>query len=378
MSAICFRYARRDEYDRIADFLNRYWAKDHIYARSRPLFDWTFSRPDHWDGDTYSFAIAELNEDLIGILGAIPYTFQSGKRRMRAAWIVNYSVRPDHRKGTTAFQLLSMFHNERFPVVIASGLNPATTLIYRVLRGQVLPNMPRHFVCFPNAVERFMNLLTLAHPDLASDDCRRLAAAVACREPLRQKRSQGQSIPHNWDSVEWAHFSDGMTGAVRDANYLDWRYRRHPCFEYRFVTWQDDDGCGLAVWRLEVIQRLEQGRRIDVDRIGRVLEFLPVSSRNSTNLLDALMTDIAEADAIGADFYGYHSETRAILQANGFPACDGIPGSELIPSRFQPLDSNTGPLVNAMFVPADLPICCTTAPCQWYWTKSDSDQDRPN
>ena len=57
--AVLFRYARYDEYPEIARFLNDYWAKDHIYVRSRPLFDWTFSRRGQWEEGTYSFAVAE-------------------------------------------------------------------------------------------------------------------------------------------------------------------------------------------------------------------------------------------------------------------------------------------------------------------------------
>ena len=42
--AVEFRYANLDEYPRISEFLNEYWAKNHIYTRDRTLFDWSFHR----------------------------------------------------------------------------------------------------------------------------------------------------------------------------------------------------------------------------------------------------------------------------------------------------------------------------------------------
>ncbi len=47
--AVEFRFANLGEYPRISDFLNEHWAKNHIYTRNRPLFDWSFHRPGHWD-----------------------------------------------------------------------------------------------------------------------------------------------------------------------------------------------------------------------------------------------------------------------------------------------------------------------------------------
>jgi hypothetical protein len=31
-----------------------------------------------------------------------------------------------------------------------------------------------------------------------------------------------------------------------------------------------------------------------------------------------------------------------------------------------------------MFMQTEVPACADAGDCPWYWTKSDSDQDRPN
>ena len=37
-----------------------------------------------------------------------------------------------------------------------------------------------------------------------------------------------------------------------------------------------------------------------------------------------------------------------------------------------------GGILSAVFVPEGSPAVTASADCLWYWTRSDSDQDRPN
>src|SRR3954470_23798130 len=107
--ALEFRTARLNEYPQISSFLHEFWAPNHIYCRNADLFDWTFRRTDRWDSDSYSFMVAEDNGELAGILGGIPFLFNQFGRTSNGMWIVNYVIRPDHRKGSAALQLLSQF-----------------------------------------------------------------------------------------------------------------------------------------------------------------------------------------------------------------------------------------------------------------------------
>jgi Acetyltransferase (GNAT) domain len=372
-----FRYATEADYPSIASFLDEYWAKNHIYVRSPKLFNWTFHRPGYWETGGYSFALAEDNNEAIGILGGILYTFNVFGKTNRAAWIANYAVRPDHRKGTAAFKLLSMFRNAQFPVVIASGLNPDTVVIYKVLRGQVLPEMPRHVMVLPEAVDRMAKLVQLTKPEW---DAARAHDAVAPFAPQTSETSTeegGSDLPASWDVVDWPAIAAVTVGASRDSDYLEWRYRKHPLFEYRFITLADGERTGLLVWRLETIRQEVDGVRTDLDRIGRVVEFLPTGPENAERLMGILRNQLRKSDAMGADFFGYHGETRRMLTANGMVDTSSTVDGPAIPSRFQPLAPHS-PTLNAMFAEPGLPVCDTSADCRWYWTKSDSDQDRPN
>ena len=108
-----------------------------------------------------------------------------------------------------------------------------------------------------------------------------------------------------------------------------------------------------------------------------------IAGDNGTNffteaLFGAFVRALRDGGALGADFYGYHGQTRCWLQQLGFRESAHHPDGRSIPSRFQPLDGKGGGILSAMFLQSELPACADAADCPWYWTKSDSDQDRPN
>jgi hypothetical protein len=376
--ALAFRYADATEYPRISKFLNQYWAHDHVYTRDRSLFDWTFGPRPQWPHQGYSFALAEDDrQELAGILGGIPFWFNCFGKRTNGIWIANYVVRPDERRGSAALQLLSMFRRPCFQPVIAFGINPATATIYRVLHGEVLPLIPRWLAFLPEGLARAVNLLQLVYPEWEEGRARQLAEAFClARLPVNSAAAE-HGIPETWDALEWPAIAERTVGAARDAAYLRWRYCEHPRFPYRLLAVRDAGRWGLLAWRLETIRRATPQGREDVDRIGRLLEFLPASRTNAMELLAEFFRELSAAGALGADYYGYHGETNCLLAAAGFGNVEKHPDGGLIPCRFQPLDGKGGEIMSAMFR-HEAPPCTIDPKCPWYWTKSDSDQDRPN
>jgi hypothetical protein len=373
-----FRFANKNEYPEIARFVNDHWAQQHIYVRSEQLFRWTFGREQQWRGDGFSVAVALSDGELAGVLGGIPFTFNHFGNSCHGVWLANYVIRESARKGPAAFKLLSMLRGAPFAATLAFGINPATANIYRVLRGQVFPHIPRHVAIFPEAASRIGDLLRIAHPDWTNGEVGCVVERHLLTATFNQTPVAGDSIPADWDKVDWAEIAPTVIGAARDFDYLKWRYLTHPLFQYRFVTIREGPRTGLAVWRLETIhQATPDGARQPVDRIARVLEFLPVSDENAGALLGCLFKAIRQEGAMGADYYGYHGKTRALLSTLGFrEAEESIAGQ--IPARFQPLDGKGGNILSAGFLPAGIPPCNLDSDCPWYWTKSDSDQDRPN
>lgn len=376
--AVEFRYATLDEYPQVSSFIDQHWSSGHVYTRMRKLFDWTFHREGHWDPATYSVSLAMNGGELVGILGGIPFTFNRFGIASKAVWIVNYVVRADHRKGATALQLLSSFRRAEFAAVVAFGINPATVTIYQVLRGKVLPEIPRHFLIMPGQSARMVRILQTAYPEWTVNRANELVLAFQLEGTRIAPSQVGHSIPASWDDRDWPELASQTMGASRDGDYLAWRYQRHPVFEYRIVTVNDGLRTGLAIWRLETIRRATPGGREDLDSIARLVEFLPTSSENAGPLFAALVKEVESAGAMAIDYYGYHGDTNKSLQDLGFRDVECHVDGKAIPARFQPLDGKGGGILSAIFMQGNETPHANGSECPWLWTKSDSDQDRPN
>lgn len=372
------RYADFGEYHRISRFLHEYWANDHAYVRIPGLFDWTFNRAGLWDGEGYSFALAEEQGEIVGILGAIPFVFNCFGKRSRAAWTANYMVRPEYRRGSVGLRLLRMVWRPPFEAVVSFGITQSVVPLHRLLRWRVMEEIPRHFMVLPDAENDMTCLLRLALPDWTEDRARAVANFFTLPRLSTTSVPAVKTLPSNWDERDWPTIAAQTVGAARDLDYLTWRYVDHPVFRYRFIGVSDGERTGLLIWRLETIRHVARQGGEEIGRLGRVVEFLPTSLSNARQLLTVFTHELVEAEALGADYYGYYGESRNWLEEFGFRSVEGQPDGWMIPSRFQPLDCRGGSIRSALSVRDEVPVCSSSTGCSWYWTKSDADQDRPN
>ena len=372
------RYATLDEYARISRFLDQYWRKDHVYVRDSRLFDWTFNRGDLWDREGYSFVLAEDKGETVGTLGGIPFQFNCLGRPSRGIWYVNLMLHPLYRKGPLFIRMLKMFQRSPYDIHAVAGMTGRAAEIYNKLGWTVFENIPRHLIVLPHRVDRMAALLRLTYGEWPLSRAQTLARFFSRKLYASNSAPTLEKIPPSWDENDWPHIAQRTIGAARDRGYLRWRYLEHPNFTYRFTVVREGDRSGLAVWRLETIRRSTPEGLIDVDRFGRIVEFLPTSLPNARALLSQLLAELHEANAIGADYYGYHAEIRRWLNDVGFRDIDDHPDGKLIPARFQPLDGRGGYVRSAVLGNAALPRAFGDRDCVWYWTRSDADQDRPN
>ena len=302
------RYAGLDDAPRIRRFLAEYWSADNIYLREPRLFEWTFGRRDLWDREGYSFALAEAAGELVGILGAIPFTLNHHGASARALWLANYMIAPTHRRGPLAVRLLQAMRREPYAATIAFGINPRTAPIYQVLRWRVVENIPRHLAVLPEAVDRLARLIGLAHADVPADRAASIARRYAVADAPGDAPACETALPEDWDERGWRPFAATTVGAARDRDYLRWRYLDHPLFAYRVLALREADRIGLLVWRLETIRGAAEAG--EIDRIGRIVEWIPCSAANARGLFARLRIELREAGALGADFSCYHGGIR--------------------------------------------------------------------
>ena len=144
----------------------------------------------------------------------------------------------------------------------------------------------------PHQGDRMACALKIAYPDWSDERAASLISAFELPELPVAPLQIGHSLPSTWDEKDWPEHAAKTMGAARDSDYLNWRYRNHPVFDYQFLTVAEGNRTGLAVWRLETIRTETPHGRKDVDRIGRLVEFLPVSSSNAQALFGAFVGEL--------------------------------------------------------------------------------------
>jgi hypothetical protein len=167
-----------------------------------------------------------------------------------------------------------------------------------------------------------------------------------------------------WDRV-W-----GETGAGtrRSVDFLKWRYLDHPRFQYRVLRFRSAASRleGLAVFRIETVRDLP----VTICRIVELVTDLPLAG-------PVIRAVIREARASGAALLDFACSSRKLepaLMTEGFLPADIEPGRQ-IPLLFQPLDHRRAGI---RFMAHLRKVPQVAGAAEWYATRGDGDQDRPN
>ena len=173
-----------------------------------------------------------------------------------------------------------------------------------------------------------------------------------------------------WDST-WGAKGSRAGGTRRSAAFLNWRYAIHPVFKYRlFEVRKNGRLCGLAVYHVEQVRDLPV-------RVGRLVELiLDVNHPSDADacLLKAVLDDARAQGVAVMDFFCASQRLSGVMARHGFLPGESEPASR-IPMLFQPVDRRRSG-IRFMTNLGSIPEAAEVQ--DWYVTKSDGDQDRPN
>jgi hypothetical protein len=272
-------------------FIDEQWRPGHVLARDEELLRW--QHRSLADPDRLAILVAD-DAGLVAMLGLIEFEACLGERRGRGAWMTNWLVLPERR-------------GERIGAAL---------------------------------VERACAEYDLVGALDANDATRQALAGRFVERPILR-----WALPYDLDAMpgqpEWLDASasprGAFAGACRDEEFIAWRYRNHPRFEYTVLE-------GFAAYRLA-------GNAL------RVVDFL-----GDEELAERVADAGRRTGAAYAEFVCHSPGYGASLEAVGFRRAGGLP------TRFQPLDLAGRPDVSCFWgYEGDL-----------YVTAADSDLDRPN
>jgi len=301
--------------------------------------------------------LAMDDERVVGCLGYMPTEVVVCGKPLRGAWLANWMVAPEHARLGLGPLLLREVLREVDAVVNVGISDDARALLARM--GWLDLGL----------LSRWVRALNASGADalLAPEARGQWPAAVGDPAPdefdIRQVQEFGEESTALWDELWGAHHA----GTRRSAALLNWRYAAHPTFRYELLELRQANAlAGFGVYRLEHVADPNA-------RVGRIVELVarPVAA---APLIAAVCAHAAAREVVMLDFFCSSRRLDADLQAQGFQPGDSGRAA-FMPYLFQPIDRRR-PGIACMIHAAN--IDALPERDDWYATKGDADQDRPN
>jgi len=330
---ISISICQKSEYNKLTNYINQFWKKNHVLVQSKTLLDW-----QHKDNENYNFVVAkdQISGDFIGIMGFIPVShFDKSFKKHGEFWGAIWHVLDSSPVGL-GLDLMTYFEKE-YSVKFngAIGINNLAKKIYYYL-GRKIGTL-NHYYILNNKISNF-NIANVEH-------------AV---------------IKNIWknDSLEFKEIFN-LTGFFlrhkykprKSLKYLINRYQKHPLYKYRFFGIFKSDLL-ICIW---VIRKQFVGEasclRI-VDMFGDVENIENIFSQVQELLI------IEKSEYIDCLNYGINNST---FRDMGFELLDYMKNT-IVPNYFEPFEKRN--------VKIDFAI--KTEHEEFVIFKGDADQDRPS
>ncbi|QQZ10278.1 hypothetical protein [Heyndrickxia vini] len=365
------RFFKLNETKQLQKGINDIWANNHIFFKEERLLKYMFhdnpSRHLITKDGCFSFLGAWENNNLIGLLGILPFALNIQGKRDFGFSLTNWIVSPEYRTTGAGLALLKKVQSLNPSIILSLGINENVANLYRVMRWNVLNDCPR-WIGIINK-EKTNELLLNGN----SNSLRYWNEVNAVQIKSSYKVSEVIEIDEQtWNNFYWNIFAKESVGFVRDYLFLKWRYFNHPYFKYRVLICKDqnENYKGIAIVRVEEI--------INSEKIGRIVEFIASDQDSAISLANSIIN--LDKEILFFDFYCFSSISSWGLEAVGFKRVLKSENEKLVvPSRFHPIDYTVTNLMSSMFINSNVTKKMNIIKDNlWYVTKGDSDQDRPN
>ncbi len=312
------------------------------------------------------------------MIGVIPFKLNIYGKIVKACWLVNWFTLPEARNGPTGLKLLSLFTKKYGYDKISFGINNKIKKLYSALDWHHMPKILRIEWINHAKIKDARKFLKKSNPNASVKEINDYISRHSniFKYKVNMPRQTLDSIkPSLWNKYGWLPWSKKVIGCARDFSYLNWRYLKHPNYKYETQILIEGGEIGLIIWRIETTKIISaNGRYKNYYNFARIVEFLPVSKSNAEFLMSIFITDAIKAGAIAADFYNYNISLISMLKKLGFcfaknESCISLPNF-------------TQPILKSNAVRSCIKISSKKQKSlknfDWYWTISDSDQDRLN
>jgi|SRR3990172_787209 len=354
MSGIVF-YNPEIHFSLHEDFIKKSYGRDDYILLSKKFLKWQFLDNPFNNSGSYTLKLFVKEGAILGQIGFIPVRLSlPGNKIADACYPVNLIVNPDFRELGIGFFLLKDIMKD-FQFIINPGSSSNGEKLCKGLGMKTLGFLKRYVyivsekkarLIFNGKAEAFDKLKIVKHK----------------RIPSKIINQPDFDLPSE-DIFKVFGINYFPYHIVRNRDFLTWRYLRHPFFDYKFFF--SDDHKGLLIYREEIEPNLGI-------KIWRIVEMLaPMDSCRM--IIDQLIDLAFSAEVTMVDFICSFKTYDNVLKSKGFLSdeSDIVKGLAYL---FQPLDFRKTGIRLIISYKEELEHNMD----QWYITKGDSDQDRPN
>jgi len=341
----------------VQSFFKDVYKRDSTLSDNGAFFNWQFGVAEAARAAGHSCKLAMIDGKIIASLGYIPVEVSVGRQRVRGAWTANWAVH-EHYRGLGAGPLLMRELVRQFEVTLVVGVS-----------GEARSLLPRMGFTDYGDLARYTKVLNPEAAAALTEDGRPLDAPGVVAVPASRDRRVsigsvqrfGDDVTALWDSLN----GSSGAGTRRSAAFLNWRYAEHPVFDYRrFEARSGGQLVGVGIYRVEAVK----GKALNV---GRLVEWLVMPPAGGP-LIDAVLEDARMHGVVFVDFFCSRTDVDALTESEFVRAGEN---TAALPILFQPIDHRRKGIPFMAHV-GKLPDSPRVH--QWYVTKGDGDQDRPN
>ncbi len=355
------RQFKPDDFPRLAEFIKTQFHDKYIIS-DFDFFTWQFRKNPVVED--FTFFVLEKDGVFYGNIGVVPLDYKVGGQTARLNTYVNLFVDPRVRSLGFGTLLIKKALAQGSPAVIG-GYNPNSFSIYRKLGAwEKMDNFYRYVLIFDR--ETVVALLPENVRQGVNDFPQSNRASLAGTD-LQFENISGfdSNFDDFWDSIKGKY----AITVARTSSYLNWRYANHPYLDYTvLVAKKDRQIVGFVIWRIESAGHFS---------IARIIDFISQDEWEDA-FLQKFAQEAKEKGAVLADFMFSGRYYHQALQSLGFFSVYGTV-FEHLPMYFNPLSygknyinfavwSDKESINKELFYNKD----------NWYLTKGDGDQDRPN
>lgn len=328
------RFATNGDINKIMEFIDIYWRKNHILARDRNLFEWQYGG----DGDKLNIVIG-LDDDgnIQGMLGFVAYDITDNKDIALALWKANPST------GFLGVRLLKyLMDNEPHREIVCPGINMKTTSKIYELVSMKVGQMKQWYRLAKRQDYLIAKIEDEEIPAYNKSDMEFELVKVRSLDELKEY--------FNFDSMAIrSHIPR------KSMNYIDRRYFRHPIYRYIVYALCRNKSKATTVFIFRVQDCNDSHALRLIDCVGDY-ENIQYITKQFDSLLDEMECEYMDVYETGIDDELFLSAGWKKVENNG----------NVIPDYFSPFEHRK------------VDIYFSSSIDNAVLFKGDGDQDRPN